>query len=123
LIFSLKIASLTKNQRMSSHLVLFLQERFPIRSWVLMLSVKITIGFIAFGRFNTVAIFISHWASLAGLLRAHHSTAVDDGAIIVCFLKYHLIGAPPKNQIAPSIDFVSGQSLYEASAYAKKVIS
>jgi hypothetical protein len=34
------------------------------RSWVLMLSVKITMGFAAFGRFNAVAIFISHWASL-----------------------------------------------------------
>jgi hypothetical protein len=43
LIFSRKIASLTKNQRISSHLVLFLQERFPMRSWVLILSVKITI--------------------------------------------------------------------------------
>ena len=62
-----------------------------------MLSVKITMGFAIFGRFNAVAIFISYWVSLAGLLRAHHSATVEDSAIIVCFLKYHLIGAPPKN--------------------------
>ena len=123
LIFSLKIASLTKNQRISSYLILFLYKRFPIRSQVLMLSVKITIGFTTFGRFNTVAIFISYQVSLTGLLRAYHSATIEDSAIIVYFLKYYLIGVPPKNQIAPSIDFVLGQSLYKASIYIKKVVS
>ena len=98
--------------------MLFLHDRLPINNCVLILSVMITIGFPALGRFNIVAILVCHCASRAGLSSAHHYAAVDDGAMMDCFLAYQCIGAPPKNQTAPSVDFASFQSPCDASAYA-----
>jgi hypothetical protein len=57
------------------------------------------------------------------LSNAHHFAAVDHGVVIVCFVEYHSMGAPAKNQTAPSVDFESCQSPWDVSTYAQNDIS